>query len=151
MRATLGVSGSLCLMGGVFLPVTSVPLGSQLDYFQGGSGDGLWVLIAALLAQLLVVFRFYRWLLLPLLCSTLVIARSLYNIWAHREQLRAMAERGGESDSLLRLSTMLADAVQLHWGGLVLVLGLVLLALSAFWPERDAVQNAPKPAPLEST
>lgn len=142
MRAALGISGASCLFSGVFLPVCSLPLATDLDYFQHGHGDGAWVGFIALIALLLVVLRLYKALWLPILAISVVMGHSLYRLWERKQQLQALSNMNGQNAEVLSVSPMLAEAVQLEWGALVLLIGLVLLIWVALWPHKQLTVDA---------
>ncbi len=137
MRAGVGLVGSLCLFSGVFLPVSSLPFAQHISYFQHGHGDGVWVAGCAIAAFFLVNLRRYILLWVPILISSLTMGYSLHQIWLKREQLRALAESSAYSQEVLQLTPMLAEAVHLRWGAVVLLIGLMLLMTAASWPFND--------------
>src|ERR1043165_399933 len=49
----LGIAGSLVLFVGVFTPIVSMPVVGNVNYFQNGEGDGVIVLILALISLVL--------------------------------------------------------------------------------------------------
>ena len=70
-----GVVGSGLMAIGVFLPLVRLPVVGTLSYFANGQGDGVLVLVLAILSVLLVLRGAHQWLWLtggP--CLVLVIA-----------------------------------------------------------------------------
>lgn len=59
-RQLLGVIGSLLLFIGVFTPIMSVPIVGSLNYFQNGRGDGVIVLVFAVISIALTLGKKYR-------------------------------------------------------------------------------------------
>jgi hypothetical protein len=131
-RQILGVLGAFCLAIGAFAPVVSVAAVREITYFRSGNG----VMLAIALVSLAIALRNQcAWLLpagltaLAMIITTVRTARSL--IIAPAPSPDAV---GGAP-------------IQLDWGLGVLLLGVVLLIVSAFMKAR-AVQGAPAAAPL---
>lgn len=65
LRGIIGLLGAFFLFAGVFCPIISVPIMGSMNYFQNGKIDGVFVIVAAVVAGLLCLAGGYRWLLLP--------------------------------------------------------------------------------------
>ena len=51
----LGLIGSVVLFIGVFAPIVSVPIMGNINYFQNGQGDGMIILVLAVISLILVL------------------------------------------------------------------------------------------------
>ena len=58
-RQLVGFLGSALLFLGVFLPIVKLPIVGDLNYFANGRGDGVVVLVLAVISFGLVLFRWY--------------------------------------------------------------------------------------------
>jgi len=58
-KKILGLIGSLVLFVGVFAPVVSIPILGSMNYFQNGKGDGVVILILAVISLILTVMKKY--------------------------------------------------------------------------------------------
>ena len=57
----LGLTGTILLFVGVFLPVISVPIMGNINLLNNGRGDGIIVLALAVVALILLLARKYAW------------------------------------------------------------------------------------------
>ena len=138
VRFLLGLLGSSFLAIGVFVPIVRLPIIGTVNYFRNGEGDGVIVLILAVVSLILVTKRMYRWLWLTSAASIGVLGFTLVNLISKisevkEEMNKQMAELG---DNPFRgLAEGLADAamgtVQIEWGWVVLASGVALVMLCA--------------------
>lgn len=129
-RSTFGFAGAALLAVGTFLPLVSLPIVGSLTYFNNGQGDGVLVLVLALLSALIVAARRFRALWLTGLASLVLIGYSFVNMsWAMAQMQLELADNPFRG---------LATA-QMQWGWAVLVLGAILLLAAA---------SRPAPAPI---
>ena len=131
-RQMIGVLGAFCLATGAFAPVVSVAAVREITYFRSGNG----VMLAVALISLAIALRnHFAWLLpagltaLAMIITTVRTARSLVIAPATTPEAAA------------------GPAIQLDWGVGVLLLGVVLLLVSAFMKTRVA-EGSPPAAPL---
>lgn len=138
-RQILGFAGAGLLAIGVFAPLISIPIAGSINYFNNGSGDGVIVLVLAIISAFLVAIRRYRVLWVTGLACLGLIGFSFMNI----------------SSSLAEFEREMADNpfrglanVQMQWGWMVLVTGAVLL-LAAAASKGAAPQQPPAQHPTE--
>jgi hypothetical protein len=60
-RQRIGGLGSLMLILGAFAPLVSMPIVGNVSYFNNGSGDGMFILAAALLSLLILYRKKYQY------------------------------------------------------------------------------------------
>jgi hypothetical protein len=121
-RLALGLVGSLFLIFGVFTPLFSLPLVGSVTYLGNGSGDGLFILVFAVVAILLTLFKRFRYLFIPALLS---LALMVYTFTSFQSRV------GSLRDDDNPLSSALGSAIQLSWGWGILTIGIVLLIVAA--------------------
>jgi hypothetical protein len=121
-RLLLGLLGSLFLIFGVFTPLFSVPIVGSVTYLGSGFGDGLFILVFAVIAILLTLFKRFRYLFIPALLS---LALMVYTFTSFQSRL------GRLRDDDNPLSAALGSAIQLSWGWGILTIGVVLLIIAA--------------------
>ena len=63
-RQIPGLVGSVILFLGVFAPTVSAPIVGNINYFQNGGGDGVIILMPAIIAAFLTLAKIYRALLI---------------------------------------------------------------------------------------
>ena len=59
-RQLIGFLGSALLFLGVFLPIVKLPIVGDLNYVANGRGDGVLVIVLAVVSFGCVLFRWYR-------------------------------------------------------------------------------------------
>ena len=117
-----GLIGCFALIGGVFVPLISAPIMGSINYFQGGSGDGVLILILAGISLLLILTKKYKGLYLTgLLSSGLII----YTF----TQIRGNLTQSGEDFGIF--GDLAADMVQYQWGWALLIIGVITIFISA--------------------
>lgn len=138
----MGFVGVFLLALGVFTPIIRLPIVGSLNYFRTGQGDGVLVLLLALISLPFLFVRRYKFLWISGMLSLAMITATLGNlIWSLgrlQDELSA-----GLSDGLLGgLFQTLLESVQLEWGWVVLVAGglLLLASAAAAW---DGWKNLP--------
>ena len=121
-KQILGLVGSIILILGVFMPLISMPIMGSLNYIQNGKGDGLFILLLAVVSLILVVLKKYKGLWFTGFGSLAIMAYTFINlqIWISESQ-RELA-----GNLFAGLAT-----VQLQWGWAVLTIGAVLIIASA--------------------
>ncbi len=126
--------GSIILSVRVFMPILGVPIGN-LNYFQNGKGDGMIVLILAVISLVLVLIKAYEWLWFTGLGSMGVLLFTFINFQSRMSQAIAnmKSELAGNRDlaDLADLADMAILSVQLQWGWALLIVGAALVIASA--------------------
>jgi hypothetical protein len=131
-RLVLGLIGSAILFIGVFMPALSLPVSSDVNYFQNGSGHGTALIALSVISITLVLIKQYRALALTGAASMVVLLHSLI---LFQQDMAAL--KSGMGDNLAgNLFKELVEAglksVHLQWGWAVLIIGSVLLTGTAF-------------------
>ena len=121
----IGFVGSAILAIGVFMPIMKAPLIGDINYFMNGQGDGAIILVLAGVSVLVIMVRVYAGLWITGLISLVMIVRALI---LTLDRLAHLRESRDLSDGAF---SGLADAVQLQWGWPVLIIGALLLCISA--------------------
>jgi hypothetical protein len=130
-RQILGVLGAFCLAIGAFAPVVSVADVREFTYFSSGNG----VMLAVALISLAIALRNHCAWLLP--AGLTALAMMITTVRTARSLVIAPAAADAAAGT----------GVQFDWGSGVLLLGVVLLIVSAFM-KTGPVPGAPPAAPL---
>jgi len=130
-KQLLGLVGSISLCIGVFLPILSVPIMGQKDYFQNGEGDGVIVLILGVVSLVFVLANIYKPLLLTGAGSIAILSFSFISILDNLSQKKVELDSKLEGNPFRGLADIAIDSVQLQWGWAVLFVGAVLVIGSA--------------------
>jgi tetratricopeptide (TPR) repeat protein len=150
----LGMSGVGLLGVGTFLPIVDVPVAGGVTYFRGGQGDGIFILIFAVLGAFFIYRKFYRWLLFPGAAALVLLTYGFFNLQRILGTLESQvkAESAGVTDSALRdtvagMADTAVRTIHLQWGWAILLAGaLLLIAAGLLKPElrTDSITEAIK-------
>jgi hypothetical protein len=137
LNTLLGIIGSLILVLGVFSPLFSVPVMGSVNYFQNGKGDGVIVLILAVVSLLLSVARQFRSLWLTGLTSAVLLTLTFVSFQINFERMKSEINTRLADNPFAGLANLATEAVQMQWGWAVLISGtLLILVAAAFKPQR---------------
>jgi hypothetical protein len=84
--------GSALLFLGVFLPIVKLPIVGDLNYFANGRGDGVIVLVLAVISFGLVLFRCYWELWITGFGAAAVLAFTFFNFQSQMKQLQTQMQ-----------------------------------------------------------
>jgi hypothetical protein len=130
----LGVSGSAVLALGAFVPIVSLPIVGSINYFNNGQGDGIFIVLIALVAAALSFFGHYKFLWI-LGAASLVLLLITFTRF-----IQVVNDAKSElTDSLIGnpfagLAEGLMASVQLQWGWMLLFLGSIAIVAASFVP-----------------
>lgn len=124
-----GTIGGLLLIAGTFLPIISVPLAGNLNFFGNGNGQGSWLIWLGLAGIVLSGLRLHNYLVAPaVLAAALLVLR-------YKTLSNLIAE---PTDS--QLQAVLQGSTQMQFGWVVLFAGAVMMFIGAFYRERPEPQ-----------
>lgn len=99
-RQSVGLIGSLLLFIGAFAPIVSVPLMGNQNYFQNGNGDGVVIVVLALLSLIGILSRQFRLMWWTGVASLGVLLFTFINFQLKlselKDQLTAVGPSGGQ-------------------------------------------------------
>jgi hypothetical protein len=130
-RQVLGISGSALLFVGVFLPIVKLPVVGDLNYFANGRGDGVIVLVLAIVSLGLVLFKWYRELWITSLGAAAVLAFTFFTLQSKLNEMATQLETDLKDNPFRGLAGLAMQSIQLQWGWAVLVIGVGLLIAAA--------------------
>lgn len=136
VKQPLGIMGAALLFFGVFAPIISVPFMGSLNYFQSGKGDGIIILILAVVAFMLVMRKNYKPVLYAGLASLAVLLFTFGNFHYQMSKVKAEMASDLSGNPFRGLADVALQAVQLQWGWGVLLVGAILLVASAIVGEK---------------
>ena len=135
-KQLLGLMRSVMLFIGVFTPIVSVPIMGNMNYFQNGGGDGIIVLVLAVISLVLVLAQKYKGLWFTGIGSLGVMLFSFINFRSVMSQAKADMEAEFSDGLFGALADMAIQSVQLQWGWALLVIGAALVIASAAMKEQ---------------
>ena len=122
-----GFIGSILLAAGVFAPLINLPAFKSISYLNR-EVEPVIILILAAISFVLIITKKYKWLWLTGVGSllTLIFSFIYFQIWFHEIRLNMETLTKGGS-----LADRVIPAAQYQWGGVLLILGSVLIIISA--------------------
>ena len=132
-----GILGSLVLMIGVFMPIARAPVVGQLNYFLNGEGDGVFILVLALISLALTLRRAFGGLYFTALCSLALMVYTFVGLKSRIDEVRAGMATDLKGNPFRDLADVMVGSVEMQWGWGVLLAGVIFLLIAAsFTSER---------------
>jgi hypothetical protein len=113
------------------MPIVSIPIVGQMNYFQNGHGDGTIVLILGALSAVAVAAQKYQALWITGLGSLGVLAYTFFNFESKISDAKASMGTQLEGNPFRGLADAMIGTVQLQWGWGVLVVGAIMVLAAA--------------------
>ncbi len=130
-RQLYGIIGSILLFIGVFAPIISLPIVGSVNYFQNGRGDGVIVLIFALISIVLTVSKKYRGLWITGVGSLGVMLFTFVNFQIRLSEMKDEMEKKLAGNPFRGIADVAMQSIQIQWGWAVLIVGAVFLVAAA--------------------
>ncbi len=123
--------GSALLVLGVFAPIVSVPLMGNLTYFQNGEGDGVIILVLALVSAILAFGRKFRFVWYTALSSAAVLTFTFVTFKMKMADMAKDMRASLAGNPFSGFGEVALQSIQLQWGWALLILGIASLLISA--------------------
>ena len=130
-KQLLGLIGSAVLFVGVFAPIVSIPIMGNMNYFQNGKGDGAIILVLAVISLILVLLKKFKGLWFTGLGSMGIMAFTFINFQINLANARTQMETELVGNPFRGIADMAMQSVQIQWGWALLIVGAVLVIVSA--------------------
>jgi len=130
-KQLLGIIGSAVLFVGVFTPIVSMPIMGNINYFQNGKGDGVIVLVLAVISLILILLKKFKGLWFTGLGSMGVMIFTFINFQINLANARTQMETELVDNPFRGIADMAMQSVQIQWGWALLIVGAVLVIASA--------------------
>lgn len=137
-KQLFGVVGSTLLFFGVFTPIISAPIVGDINYFQNGKGDGVIILVLALVSIALVLVKKYSGLWITGGASLAVMMFTFVNFQVRISGMKDEMESKLAGNPFRGFADVAMQSIQIQWGWAVLVIGAVLLIAAAAISRRPA-------------
>lgn len=132
----IGFVGAFLLLVGCFAPIVTLPLFGTATYFGNGNVDAILVLVFCVVSIAVILLKKYLALYFTGIASLGVIIFDLYSL------IRKIADLKDETPTSQQATIM---AIQIQWGWAVLIIGGILLLISAYYCEKiDESLETPK-------
>jgi len=130
-RQLIALLGSIVLFVGVFMPIVSVPIMGNLNYFQNGKGDGVIVLALATVSAIAAARQRYQVLWLTGGGCLAVLGFTFVNLQSSLAAAKGEMEQQLAGNPFRGLADAALGSIQLQWGWALLIVGAVLLVVAA--------------------
>ncbi len=131
IKQLLGILGSAILFIGVFLPILSLPIVGNINYFRNGEGDGVFVLVLAVLSLILTITKNYKFLWATGGGSIGMMLFTYYTFYSEMSKQRASLETDLAGNPFKGLAEAMMQSVQVQWGVAVMIIGAALILAAA--------------------
>jgi hypothetical protein len=108
----------------------------NMNYFQNGKGDGVIVLVLAVISLILVLLKKFKGLWFTGLGSMAIMTFTFINFQMAIANTRTQMETELAGNPFRGIADMAMQSVQIQWGWALLIIGAVLLIASAAIKEK---------------
>lgn len=130
-KQLFGTIGAILLFFGVFTPIISAPIVGSINYFQNGKGDGVIVLVLAVISIGLVLAKKYSGLWITGGGSLALMMFTFVNFQLRMSQMQDDMDRELSGNPFRGIADVAMQSIQIQWGWAVLVIGAALLIAAA--------------------
>ncbi len=135
-KQLLGLIGSAVLFVGVFTPIVSIPIMGNMNYFQNGKGDGVIVLVLAVISLILILLKKFKGLWFTGMGSMAIMIFTFINFQMAFVDTKTQMETELAGNPFRGIADMAMQSVQIQWGWALLIIGAVLVIASAAIKEK---------------
>lgn len=125
---TVGIIGAVVLFIGAFLPIVSMPMVGSINYFQNGEGDGVILVVLALITVILALLGKAKWLWTTGLASVGLLLFTFARFRGSLSNMREQMNQELEGNPFQGIADVAMESIQLQLGWAVLLLGALLVA-----------------------
>ncbi len=130
-KQVIGLIGSIILVFGVFSPILSLPVIGSIDYFQNGEGDGIFILILAVISLIFLLHKKNKILLLTGFGCFVILALTIVKVNMKISQAKADMDIELENNIFNVLTDLSLRSIHFQWGILLILAGASLLIISS--------------------
>jgi hypothetical protein len=141
IKQKFGLAGSIVLFIGVFTPMVSLPIVGSMNFFNNGQGDGVFVLLLAVISFVLTVRKQYRWLWVTGLLSLGLLLFTFVNVQMRISEAQSKMQSNLTGNPFKGIAGAAMQSVQIQWGWAVLVVGAALIIAAAAIREDTALRD----------
>lgn len=141
-QQVLGIAGAVILFIGAFCPLITAPIIGSISYVHNGTGDGIFVIILAVISLVLAIVKKYKWLLFTGSAALLLVGFTFINFRMRMSEAQEKMDQDLADNMFKGLSDVFMNSVQLSWGWAILIIGVSCLIASGIWGFRYKTRNA---------
>jgi len=142
-KQLIGLIGAVILFLGVFAPFINIPAFGNVNYFSNGKGDGVIIIVLAIISAVLVLTELYGGLWFTGLGSLGILAYSFINFQKRLTEAQAKIKEMLSDNPFAEVGNAMAQSVQLQWGFAILVVGAILVIAAAILNAKEISKQFP--------
>lgn len=127
-----GIIGSALLALGVFCPVFSVPISGDINLFRNGEGDGVAILIFAVISVICLFVGKTRYLWYSGTGILILLGFIFYQFRTKISEIKENMHHDLAGNPLSGLADMAVNSVSMQWGWGLLLVGCLLIFAAAY-------------------
>ena len=134
IKQLISFIGSLVIIIGVFMPIMSIPmLQITVSYFEGGKGDGVYVLIFVLISIIFTLLKNYKYIWISIVGIIGTMSYSYFNISSRKLELENLVNSKLENNPIGEIFQSFAElainSVKIEWGWIIIIFGVLIYVL----------------------
>ncbi|OFX74455.1 MAG: hypothetical protein A2X12_08810 [Bacteroidetes bacterium GWE2_29_8] len=134
IKQLISFIGSLVIIIGVFMPIMSIPmLQITVSYFEGGKGDGVYVLIFVLISIIFTLLKNYKYIWISIVGIIGTMSYSYFNINSRKLELENLVNSKLENNPIGEIFQSFAElainSVKIEWGWIIIIFGVLIYVL----------------------
>jgi hypothetical protein len=150
-KKVIAFSGSALLALGTMTPIVSLPIVGTINYFNNGQGDGVFILLIAVLAAALTWFGRIKFLWVLGGITLVLLSITLVKFMQVMNDAKSQLTQSLEGNPFAGLAQGLLGSIQLQWGWILLFAGAAALLVAPFQGKsRNGLIEAEKVEDLSS-
>ena len=138
-----GYAGSIVLFISVFVPLVNIPIMGSLNYLHNGQGDGVIILVSAVISFFFVFLNKFKLLWLTGGISIATSTFTFINFQSKISELKEQMESELAGNPFRGFADMAVQSIQLQWGWALLILGCSLIIAAAAIKESSQITGTP--------
>jgi hypothetical protein len=131
LKMHLGLAGAALLFIGVFCPMISIPIAGTMNYFQHGSGGGIFILVFVAATVVISLMKKFTLLWIPGIGSAGLIGYTFFSLQIRLSDAKQSLQDDLADNPFAGLAIMAVESVQIQWGFAVLAIGAILVLAAA--------------------
>jgi len=116
------------------MPIMSIPmLQITVSYFEGGKGDGVYVLIFVLISIIFTLLKNYKYIWISIVGIIGTMSYSYFNINSRKLELENLVNSKLENNPIGEIFQSFAElainSVKIEWGWIIIIFGVLIYVL----------------------
>lgn len=140
-KVLLIISGSLLMVLGAFLPLVSLPIVGSVNYFNNGQGDGVFIVLLAVITAALAFTKVAKFAWIPAALAGALIVFTVVNLVSRISSAQSELSNSLAGNPFAGLAEGLMGSVQIQFGWVVMLVGVGLSTFGSFFNEKPKMSG----------